>query len=79
MQTLNIVKHKNIVKAFYYLSISTDILKRIPFITWWCHGMESLSTLLACCEGSNPSLVDSFTKGLVMQSFDVLFIVNLNK
>ena len=41
--------------------------------------MEMLFTLLAFCEGIKWSLVDSAHKGPVMQSFDVFFIVSLNK
>ena len=39
----------------------------------WCHDMETLSTLLALCEGNPPH------KELVMQCFDVFFDSNLNK
>ena len=37
--------------------------------------METLSELLAFCEGN----ADSPHKGPVMQSFDVFFVVSLNK
>ena len=39
--------------------------------------METLSALLTVCEGIPP--VESPHKGSVMQGFDVLFIVSLNK
>ena len=43
-------------------------------ITWWCHDMERLSTLLALCEG-NLLVINEFpNKWPVTQSFDVFFV-----
>ena len=43
------------------------------FYSWWCHQMETFSTLLAICAGEFP------TQRPVMQSFDVFCDLCLNK
>ena len=43
---------------------------------WWHHVLETFSALLALCVGN---LATYQHKELVMQSFDVFFIVSLNK
>ena len=44
----------------------------------WRHSMETLPALVVLCE-RNPSVTGGFPhKGPVMQSFDVLFVVNRN-
>ena len=58
-------------------------------ITWWCHDMKKLSTLLALCKGNHHSLVVPFTKGwqcgkcfhtkTIMDGFNVFFVVSINK
>ena len=46
---------------------------------WWHHDIESLSTLLALCQGIHWSRVDCPHKDPTMQSFYVCFVVTLNK
>ena len=47
--------------------------------TAWYHDMEMLSVLLALCEG-NPMVTSGLPhKGTAVQSFDVFFVVIMNK
>ena len=46
-------------------------------VAWWRHGMETLSALLALCDG-NPSVTGGH-KGPLMGSFNVSFYANLRK
>ena len=45
----------------------------------WCHDTETLSTLLALCEGNPPVTGRYLSQRPVMQTFDVFFVVCLNK
>ena len=46
---------------------------------WWCHHMETFSTLLAICAG-NSLVTGAFPRQRpVTQSFDVFFDLHLNK
>ena len=48
-------------------------------LSWWCHQMETFSTLLALCEG-NPPVTGGFpSQRPVTQSFDVFFDLCRNK
>ena len=48
-------------------------------ISWWCHHMETLSTLLAFCVGNSPVTVEFPAQRPVTRSFDVFFDLCLNK
>ena len=45
--------------------------------TWWRHDRGRLSPLLALCEGNPP--VTSLRKATAMRSFDIFFVVSLDK
>ena len=47
--------------------------------TWWCHQMETISTLLAIWTGNSPVPGEFPTQRPVMRSFDVFFDLRLNK
>ena len=51
----------------------------IKVTTWWCHQMETFSTLLALCAGNSLVTVEFPLQRPVKQSFDVLFYLFLNK
>ena len=55
-----------------------------PFVkeishSWWRHQMEAVSALLAICAGNSPVSGEFPTQRPVTQSFDVFFILRLNK
>ena len=57
------------------IAIGTSVLVR----TWWRHQMETISALLALCEG-NPMVTDGFpSKRPLERNFDVFFDLRLNK
>ena len=58
-------------------SNSRQILRYIW--SWWCHQMETFSTLLALCEGNTPLTGGFPSQRPVTQSFDVFFDLHLNK
>ena len=47
-------------------------------IAWWCHQMETFSTLLAFCEGNSPVTGEFPSQMPVARSFDVFFGLCLN-
>ena len=47
--------------------------------TWWCHQMETFSTLLALCVGNSPITGEFPSQRPVTWSFDVFFALRLNK
>ena len=47
--------------------------------TWWRHQMETFSALLAICAGNLPVTGDFPAQRPVTQSFDVFFVLRLNK
>ena len=47
--------------------------------SWWCHQMETFSTLLALCMGNSPVTCEFPSQRPVTQSFDVFFDLHLNK
>ena len=55
--------------------------QRYPFcpITWWCHDMETLSTLLALCHGESTNPWWIMPQKPAMQNLNVSFIVSLNR
>ena len=57
-----------------YFYINTNYVKWIHVMTW----KQDVETFLAFLE-ANCSVVDSHHKEIVMQSFDVSFVVCLNK
>ena len=48
-------------------------------MTWWCHQMETFSTLLALCAGNSLVTGEFPTQRPVTQSFGVFFDLRLNK
>ena len=51
----------------------------VTFLAWWCHQMETFFALLALCEGI-PLVTSKFpSQRTVMQNFDVVFDLRLNK
>ena len=46
---------------------------------WWRHDKETLSALLALCEGNPMSPIDSPRKGPIKLGFGISFAVRLNK
>ena len=46
---------------------------------WWCHRMETFSSLLAICAGNSPVPGEFPAQRTVMRSFDVFFDLRLNK
>ena len=46
---------------------------------WWCHQMETFSTLLAFCAEKSPVTGEFPAQRPVTQSFDVFFHLHLNK
>ena len=48
-------------------------------LTWWRHQMETFSALLALCVGNSPVTGEFPTQRPVMRSFDVFFVLRLNK
>ena len=50
-------------------SIAADLCAAFVIIVWWCHDIETLSTLLAFVRVIYRSPVDSLHEGPVMQSF----------
>ena len=53
--------------------------RKIYTVPWLCHDMETLSPLLALCEG-NPLVTSGFPSQMArMESFDIFFVVSLNK
>ena len=68
--------------SWYNDAISWPILAQITpclIITWWRHQMETVSALLAFCEG-HPPVTDGFpSQKPVTQNFEVFFDVRLNK
>ena len=49
-----------------------------PWLTWWCHPMESCSASLALRAGNSPVTGEFPTQSPVTRSFDVLFDLRLN-
>ena len=47
--------------------------------SWWCHQMETFSTLLALCVGNSPVTGEFSSQRPVTRSFDVFFDRRLNK
>ena len=47
--------------------------------TWWRHQMETFSALLSLCVGNSPFTSEFSTQRPMMQNFDVLFDLRLNK
>ena len=69
-----------------------DVINDDESLSWRCHGLEALSALLAFFKGKPPftdylpfvrgihrSPVDSPHKRPVMQTFNIFFVVSLNK
>ena len=48
-------------------------------VSWWSHNLETLSALVARCEGNHRWMVDSPHKGPMTLIFDVLFDVSLKQ
>ena len=48
-------------------------------LLWWCHQMETFSTLLAICAGNSPVTREFPTQRPVTQSFDVFFDLHPDK
>ena len=46
---------------------------------WWCHQMETFSTLLALCAGNSPVTSEFLSQRPVTRSFDVFFDLRPNK
>ena len=46
---------------------------------WWRHQMEIFSAILAICAGNSPVTGEFHAQRPVMQSFDVFFVLCLNK
>ena len=49
------------------------------FLSWWCHQMETFSTLLALCAGNSSFIVEFPSQRPVMRSFEVSFGLRLNQ
>ena len=47
--------------------------------TWWCHQMETFSTLQALCVGNSPVTSEFPSQRPVTRSFDIFFDLCLNK
>ena len=47
--------------------------------SWWCHQMETFSALLALCDGNTPVTGGIPWQRPVRRSFDVFFVLCLNK
>ena len=47
--------------------------------TWWRHQMENISALLAICAGISPVPGEFPAQRSVTRSFDVFFVLRLNK
>ena len=61
------------------ISVNAPLRMAQVFISGWRHDMEMFSHYWPFVRGIHQSLVDSPHKGLVMWSFDVFFLVSLNK
>ena len=48
-------------------------------LSWWCHQMETFSTLLAFCAGNSPVTGEFPSQRPVTQSFNVFFDLHLNQ
>ena len=55
------------------------IMNKMKIQLWGRDAMETLSTLVGCCEGIHQSHVNSPCKGLVIQSCAVFFVFSINK
>ena len=66
-------------RLYNRVSFLQNTINRHPITPWWLHGTETLSALLALCEGNPPVTGDSTHKGPLMGSFDVSFDVSLTK
>ena len=51
----------------------------ITISPWWCHRMETFSTLLALCAGNSPVTGEFPAQRPVTSSFDAFFDLCLNK
>ena len=49
------------------------------YLSWWRHQMETVSVLLALCEGNSPVTGEFPTQRPVTRNFDVFFDLRLNK
>ena len=49
------------------------------FISWWRHQMETFSASLALCAGNSPVTGEFPAQRPVTRSFDVFFVLHLNK
>ena len=67
---------------------SPMVLSGMPMLTcsssshlfaWWRHQMETFSALLALCEGNSPVSGEFPSQRQVTRSFDVFFVLRLNK
>ena len=47
--------------------------------SWWCHQMETFSTLLAICAGNSPVSSEFPTQRPVTRSFDIFFDLRLGE
>ena len=69
-----------VVKYYSILPISFRVIPLLPEkISWWHHQMETFSALLAFCRGNSPVTGEFPPQKPLIQSFDVLFYLRLNK
>ena len=64
---------------FFATTCTTTIGKRLMPHSWWYHQMETISGLLAFCEGNQPVTGGFPSQRPVTQSFDVFFDLCLNQ
>ena len=62
----------------YYLR-EDNIFLHMSYFLSWLHEMETFSALLALCEGNSPVTGEIPWRRPVTQSFDVFFVLRLNK
>ena len=79
-QCLKAIHFFQIIKIVIVIWMFCRVLKK-TFVTskWWHHQMETFSALLALCVGNSPVTGEFPAQRPVTRSFDVFFVLRLNK
>ena len=64
---------------FDWNSSCKHTVQSIDFPPWWRHQMETFSALLAICGGNSPVTGEFPAQRPVSRSFDIFFVMRLNK
>ena len=76
---IDLPRGNQISLSWYTLTDSAPCTATGWISSWWRHQMETFSALLSLCAGNSPVTGEFPAQRPVMRSFDVFFVLPLNK